>query len=163
MVLCGVLCGCGCCGVCCGVVLCLVVSFCLVFFGAVLGWSWALKEGQKVMKNEPCEMLFGSQNLSKNDEKSLFEGSWRALGHSWGPRGRFEAPKKKCAFPPPNRNRLLERSWGGLGCLLGSSWGVLGGLWEVSGAIFLTLVRSWVYFGGTLVTKGFSDAFLTFF
>ena len=99
----------------------------------------------------------------KNDEKSLLEGSWRALGRSWGPRWPVEAQKGRDAFPPCNINRLLERSWGGLGALLGSSWVVLGGLWGVSGAIFLALGRSWVHFGGTLVTMGFSDSFLSMF
>ena len=101
--------------------------------------------------------------MKKIDKKSILEGTWGTLGRSWGPRGPVEAPKGFHAFAACNINRLLERSWRGLGGLLGSSWGVLGGLWEVSGAIFLALVRSWVYFGGTLVTKGFSDAFLTFF
>ena len=88
------------------------------------------------------------------------EGSWGALGRSWGPRGPVEAPKGRDAFAARNLNRLLERSWGGLGALLGSSWAVLGGLWEVSGAIYLALGRSWVRFGGTSVTKCFSDTFL---
>ena len=68
---------------CCGVVLCFVVSFCLVFFGAVLGWSWALKEGQKVRKNEPWEMLLGA----KIYKKTMKNQSWRALGGLWGALG----------------------------------------------------------------------------
>ena len=41
-----VVCCCGCCGVCCGVLLCLVVLFCLVFFG--LCWLvWGADGNQK--------------------------------------------------------------------------------------------------------------------
>ena len=81
-----------------------------------------------------------------------------ALGRSWGPRWPVEARKARDAFPPRNINRLLERSWGGLGALLGSSWMVLGGSWEVSGAIFLVLGRSWRGFGSASVAKALPRA-----
>ena len=79
---------------------------------------------------------------------------------SWGPRWPVEAQKWFHAFPPCNINRLLERSWGDLGALLGSSWVVLGGSWEVSGAIFLVLGRSWKGFGSASVAKALPRAIL---
>ena len=100
---------------------------------------------------------------SKIKEKTMKKRSWRGLGRSWGLRWPVEAPNGRGAFLPLNINRLLERSWGGVGALLASLWGVLGGLGEVSGAIFLALGRSWVRFGGTSVTKRFSGAFLSIF
>ena len=48
---------------------------------------------------------------------------------------------------------------GGLGALLGSSLAVLGGLWEVSWAIFLALGRSWKGFGSASVAKAVPRAF----
>ena len=86
------------------------------------------------------------------------EGSWGALGRSWGPRWPVEAQKWFCAFAPRDINRLLERSWECLGALLGSSWEVLGRLWEVSWAIFDDLGRSLRGFGSASVAKAFPRA-----
>ena len=86
------------------------------------------------------------------------EGSWGALGRSWGPRWPVEAQKGRDAFADCNLNRLLDWSWGDLGVLLGSSWGVLGGLWEVSWDIFLALGRSWRGFGSASVAKALPRA-----
>ena len=44
-------------------------------------------------------------------KKSILEGSWGALGRSWGPRRPVEALKGRDWFAPRNINRLLERSW----------------------------------------------------
>ena len=85
--------------------------------------------------------------LSKNCQKSLLEGSWGALGRSWEPKWTVEGQNGRDRFPACNLNWLLERSWEGLGALLGSSWAVLGALWWVCGAIFLALGRSWKGFG----------------
>ena len=57
------------------------------------------------------------------------EGSWGALGRSWGPRGPVEGQKWFRAFPQRNINRILERSWGDLG----SSWARLGWSWAALG------------------------------
>ena len=86
------------------------------------------------------------------------EGSWGALGRSWGPRWPVEAQKCRDAFAARNINRLLERSWECLGALLGSSLGVLGRLWEVSWAIFDDLGRSWRGFGSASVAKALPRA-----
>ena len=86
------------------------------------------------------------------------EGSWGALGRSWGPRWAVEAPKGLHAFPQRNINWLLERSWGGLGALLGSSWRVLGSLWGVSWATFPALRRSWKDFVSVSVAKALPRA-----
>ena len=95
---------------------------------------------------------------TKITKRSTKNRSWRALGRSWGPRGPVEGQKWFRAFPQRNINRLLERSWGDLGALLGSSWVVLGGSWEVSGAIFLVLGRSWKGFGSASVAKALPRA-----
>ena len=96
--------------------------------------------------------------MQKNDEKLVLEGSWGALGRSWGPRWPVEAQKCRGAFAPCNIKRLLGRSWKCLGALLGSSWGVLGRLWEVSWALFDDLGRSWRGFGSASVAKAFPRA-----
>ena len=88
----------------------------------------------------------------------VLEGSWGALGRSWGPRWPVEAQKCGDAFAARNINRLLERSWLGLGALLGSSWRVLVGLWGVSWAVFPALGRSWKGFGSASVAKALPRA-----
>ena len=99
-------------------------------------------------------MLLAAKMLKKSTKNR----SWRALGRSWGPRGPVEAPKGRDVFAHRNINRLLERSWGGLGALLGSSWAVLDGLWKVSWTIFLALGRSWRGFGSASVAKALPRA-----
>ena len=86
------------------------------------------------------------------------DGSWGALGRSWGPRWPVEAQKYRGAFAGRNINRLLERSWECLGALLGSSWEVLGRFGGVSRAIFDDLGRSWRGFGIALVAKALPRA-----
>ena len=132
----------------CVVVLCCVWLCCSVlFFLCCVGVAWGAEGRRKEEKKQALGDAFGSQSYQKIDEKSVLEGSWEALGRSWGPRGPVEAPKGRGALPHRNINRLLERSWGGLGALLGSSWGVLGGPWAVIWDIFLALGRSWKGFG----------------
>ena len=136
----------------CVVVLCCVWLCCSVlFFLCCVGVAWGAEGRRKEEKKQALGDAFGSQNCQKIGEKSVLEGSWEALGRSWGPRGPIEPPKCGGAFAPLNINRLLERSWGGLGALLGSSWGV-------SWAIFLALGRSWRGFGSASVAKALPRA-----
>ena len=87
------------------------------------------------------------------------EGSWGALGRSWGPRWPVEAQKGRGAFAGCNLNRLLERSWGGLGALLGSSWGVLGDLWGALGRLFSLLGALGGVLGALRLQRPFREQF----
>ena len=103
-------------------------------------------------------MLLGAKIV----KKSTNDRSWRALGGSGAILGAKMARLGSKWFPCVcglQHKSLLERSWGGLGALLGSSWAVLGGLWEVSWAIVLALGRSWRSFGSASVTKALPRAF----
>ena len=103
-------------------------------------------------------MLLGAEMSPKIDEKMLLEGSWEALGCPWRQKGPVEPQKLFYAFTPRSINRLVERSWEGLGALLGWSWAGLGGLWGVSWLIFCALGRSWMLLGATSVAKVFPRA-----
>ena len=140
----------------CVVVGCAVLSG---FFCAVLGWPGAPKGGEKRIKNKLWETLLGAKIDKKIDEKSVLEGSWEALGRSWGPRWPVEAQKGRDAFPARNINRLLERSWGGLRALLGSSWGVLGDLWGALGRLFSLLGALGGVLGALRLQRPFREQF----
>ena len=87
------------------------------------------------------------------------ERSCGALGRSWRPRGPVEDQKGRGWFPHRNINRLLERSWGGLGALLGSSWAVLGDLWGALGRLFSLLGALGGVLGALRLQRPFREQF----
>ena len=94
-------------------------------------------------------------------KKSIKHRSLRALGRSWGPRGPVEAQNGFHAFPLRN----INRSWSGLGGVLGPSWARLVQSGAVFGVLLCNFSRSWALlgafkFGSTSVAKGLLDAFL---
>ena len=82
---------------------------------------------EKLAKNQRKNYRKSTKNLPKMNQKSVLEGSRRALGGPWRPRSKKH--QKNANFWG-----LLGPSWGRLGGLLGPSWRLdrrLGPSWAV--------------------------------